>query len=310
MATYEPRLDWLKEQLLSLNAQNYPTLRLYIRDDASRAVPLEKIRALAETCITRFPFTIAQNTENLGSNRTFEFLTKEADGGYFAYCDQDDIWLPEKLSVLQESLEQSGSKLICSDMYVIDGDGKQIADNIHKARHTVTLLAGDGLADGLLFHNFVTGCTTLIRAEDAKAALPFCPYYVHDQHLAIWCADRGRIESLKKPLIRYRIHDENQTAQLIGVHDKSSYEDMRITLTRNRLEWLRDHMQMSEDLRKTVETGIVWTKARQQNWNRRGGRGTVWKYRKYSMVPALFELTCNWLPESVFKKLIDFGKRI
>lgn len=35
MAVYEPRLDWLREQLDSLNAQTYPNLRLYVRDDCS-----------------------------------------------------------------------------------------------------------------------------------------------------------------------------------------------------------------------------------------------------------------------------------
>ena len=28
MAVYEPRMDWLREQLMSLNDQTYPNLRL------------------------------------------------------------------------------------------------------------------------------------------------------------------------------------------------------------------------------------------------------------------------------------------
>ena len=36
------------------------------------------------------------------------------------YCDQDDVWLPEKLTVLQEELERTSALLVCSDMVIID----------------------------------------------------------------------------------------------------------------------------------------------------------------------------------------------
>ena len=100
MAVYEPRMDWLREQLVSLNEQTYPNLRLYIRDDGSSAVSYEQMRSCVQECITRFSYTIARNEKNVGSNSTFELLTGEAEGDLFAYCDQDDVWLPEKLTVL------------------------------------------------------------------------------------------------------------------------------------------------------------------------------------------------------------------
>ena len=51
MAVYEPRMDWLREQLLSLNAQTYPNLMLYIRDDCSPTVPFEEIQSCVQDCI-------------------------------------------------------------------------------------------------------------------------------------------------------------------------------------------------------------------------------------------------------------------
>ena len=68
----------------------------------------------------------------LGSNRTFERLTEEAEGEYFAYCDQDDVWLPEKLAVLQEALEREKALLVCSDMYIIDGGGAGGCGQYHR----------------------------------------------------------------------------------------------------------------------------------------------------------------------------------
>ena len=55
MAVYEPRMDWLREQLLSLNAQTYPNLMLYIRDDCSPTVPFEEIQSCVQDCIRAFP---------------------------------------------------------------------------------------------------------------------------------------------------------------------------------------------------------------------------------------------------------------
>ena len=310
MATYEPRLDWLKEQLISLNSQNYPNLKLYIRDDSSRTTSLEAIRSLIKECITKIPFELKQNETNLGSNTTFEMLTREADGSYFAYCDQDDVWMPEKLSILKDELDRNKAKLVCSDMHVIDENGKLIADSISKVHRRIKLQSGEGLAERLLFHNFVAGCTILIRAEDAKAAVPFCPYYVHDQYLAIWCAEKGWITSLTRPLICYRIHSSNQTEQLSGVYDKKSYEEMRIRLPLQRLQWLNENMTMNRQLQITVKEGILWANARIQNWNRMGGRSTVWQFRKFSLIPSVFELVFNWLPEGIFKIFIAIGKRI
>ena len=95
------------------------------------------------------------------------------------------IVLPEKLKILKNEIEQTGALLVCSDMYVIDGKGHQTADSITKVRRHHVFLSGTGLADKLLFRNFVTGCTMLMRTNIAKAAISFCPYMVHDHYLAL-----------------------------------------------------------------------------------------------------------------------------
>ena len=223
MAVYEPRLDWLREQLESLEKQSYPNLRLYVRDDCSSAVRFQETERLVKECIRSFPCEIRRNEENLGSNGTFERLTREAEGEYFAYCDQDDVWLPEKLTVLQEELEQSGALLVCSDMLIIDAEGRRVADSITKVRRRHRFRSGEGLAESLLISNFVTGCTMLVRSETAKEAVPFCPYMVHDHYIALWCAERGAVRSLQKPLLCYRVHNSNQTSLMAGVTDKASY---------------------------------------------------------------------------------------
>ena len=309
MAVYEPQLDWLREQLESLEKQTYPNLKLYVRDDCSETVSFEEIERCIKEYIHSFPYEIQRNEANLGSNRTFERLTEEAEGTYFAYCDQDDVWLPEKLAVLQEELERTDALLVCSDMYIIDGDGKQTADSIIKVRRHHVFRSGDGLSHRLLFHNFVTGCTALVKSMEAKAAIPFCPYMVHDHYLALWCAERGAVRSVQRPLIHYRIHDRNQTLLLAGVHDKASYGTVRIHGMLERLAWLRRHFPCGEALDVEIEQSLLWAHARENNWLRRGGKREVWKYRRYSLLPSLFELITVNMPECIFQVCLWAAKR-
>ena len=300
MAVYEPRLDWLREQLLSLNSQTYSNLILYIRDDCSPTVPLKKIQTLVKKCITKFPFNISRNEKNLGSNLTFQNLTEEANGDLFAYCDQDDIWLPHKLTTLENELEKAQAIMSCSDMFVIDGNGKIIADSISKIRRHHIFRSGNHLASSLLISNFVTGCTMLVSAKIAKQAIPFCPFMVHDHYLALFCAIKGNIQSVMQPLIYYRIHGGNQTGIMVGVIDKKTYQIKRIQLLFERLKWLKIHLDCDNELQKNIEDAIFWTNARLFYWNTGRGILQMWKYRKFGKSVTLFEILFSRLPEKLF----------
>lgn len=309
MAAYEPRLDWLREQLESLEAQTYPNLRLYIRDDCSPTVPFEEIEDCVRACIRSFPYQICRNEKNLGSNLTFERLTQEAEGECFAYCDQDDVWLPEKLAVLREEMEQTGALLACSDMFIIDGEGRRVADSITKVRRHHKFRSGSGLAEGLLISNFVTGCTMLVESSAAKAAVPFCPYMVHDHYIALYCAAGGEVRSITRPLIHYRVHGGNQTGLMAGVEDRKSYQKVRIDLPLKKLRWLLEHFPYREELSGPIEQRVLWMEARQRNWNGGPGKKTVWKYRSFSPLSSLFEVTARWMPERLFRLAVWAAKR-
>lgn len=309
MAVYEPRLDWLREQLESLEGQTYPNLRLYVRDDCSPTVPFEEIAGLVGECIRSFPYEICRNEKNLGSNLTFQRLTEEAEGEYFAYCDQDDVWLPEKLTVLQEEMEKSGALLVCSDMYIIDGAGKQVADSITKVRRRHRFRSGEGLTEGLLISNFVTGCTMLVKNDMTKMAVPFCPFMVHDHYIALCCSARGQIRSVMRPLIRYRIHGDNQSGVMAGVKDKATYGEIRIDAQVKRFQWLAENFPYREEWSGEVHRRLEWLLARQSNWRKRNERKTVWKYRRFSPLASMFELAAVYFPERLFLFFVGLKKK-
>lgn len=310
MAVYEPNLQWFREQLDSLEAQTYPNLELLVIDDCSPTVPFETVQQYIAESIRSFPYQVQRNEKNLGSNGTFEKLTQQARGKYIAYCDQDDVWLPEKLEILQKTIEQTGAKLVCSDMYIIDGQGKQAANSITKVRRHHVFHSGDNLAEGLLFRNFVTGCTILMPTEIARQAIPFCPYMVHDHYLALYAALHGAIQSVMEPLIRYRIHGNNQTGLLAGITDKQSYGYHRIDLGLRKLEWLNQNLKMSEEVQRIVQEGLLWMDARKKySEGDRHMLKVMWKYRGFSPFPTIFEIVMGLLPERFFMFFIHQAQR-
>lgn len=310
MAVYEPRMDWLREQLLSLNAQTYPNLRLYICDDCSPTVSYEEIQSCVQDCISAFPYSIERNAQNLGSNGTFERLTREAEGVFFAYCDQDDVWLPEKLAILQETIERERAELVCSDMYIINSEGKQVADSITKVRRRHKFSSGSNLSKKLVFHNWVTGCTMIVHAKTAKELVPFCPYMIHDQYIALMCAEKGKIFCVTDPLIRYRIHGGNQTGVLIKVNNKFDYLQIRILDMRKRLEWLMSEDKVySPELQETLTNGLEWVRAREVWMKERRGGKVMWEFRKYGPRSVLLEFVAPLLSEKAFMKIINLAQR-
>ena len=305
MAVYEPRMDWLREQLESLNAQTYPNLELIVCDDCSPSIPYEDINKVVAKCITDFPYEISRNEMNLGSNATFELLTKKANGEYIAYCDQDDIWLPEKLEILYREITEKHALLVCSDMFVIDEEGNQYADSITKVRKHHIFYNGEGLASKLIYRNFVTGCTMLINVDQAKSALPFPDSLIHDHWLAYWCAIHGKIISLTRSLIYYRIHGNNQTDVLCGIKTKKDYMHLRVEIFYKRV--------IDMDKRATIlDIGCAkdWATARYRYWNHeKGALGTFWVLRKHNKLTTYFEIIAIYLPEPIFMVVIQMIRK-
>ncbi len=295
MAVYEPRLDWLTEQLLSLNAQTYPRLRLYVRDDCSPAVSFEAVRTIVEQTITAFPFTIARNERNLGSTGTFQRLTVEAEGDYFAYCDQDDIWLPEKLSVSEAQIGSAG--LICGDVIPVDAEGRRLADSITKLRPRIIFQEGAGLGGSLIYRNFVIGCTMLIRSAIAKAAVPFAQSMVHDHYLAWFCAQENEIAVAKQPLLYYRLHAGNQTGVLTNIETKQDYLRFHLGEFLSRISDLSER-SVGEELNQAA----AWAQARCDNAaKKRGAVRRLWAMRRLDTATSLFEIMGLRLPEPLFR---------
>lgn len=307
LAVYKPNETWLIEQLISLNEQTYSNVELFVYDDCPD-FPVSK--EFFDKYITNFKYTLIRGMKNQGSNKAFEELTKMANGELFAYCDQDDVWEKEKLSIMVDRFKEKDVTLVCSDLLIIDENDKKIADSITEIRKRIVYKSGYNLAKELLMTNFVTGCAMMVRKDIAKKAIPFEETLIHDQWIAIVSAINGKIEFVNKPLVRYRQHSFNQTGILKDICDKKSYYNKRIDEFIWRYKSLQQRLNYSK-VNECISNCVIWMDARRNYFQKPNIRDlkVMIKYREFHRISILIETVLPFLPEWIFKYIINLAKK-
>ena len=127
---------YLQEQLDSLASQTRLPDELVVCDDFSTDKTIEILEAFAKTA----PFSVQlfQNEQNLGFNRNFENASLKCIMDVIFFCDQDDIWEPEKIQSYMELFESDAQT------------GFVISDSKINNESMVSLL----ISSGLLAKNF------------------------------------------------------------------------------------------------------------------------------------------------------------
>ena len=211
LATYNGE-KYLSQMLDSLLAQTRPADFIVAVDDGST----DNTASILESYKDRLPLQIARFPHNQGHRAAFAKSLELAqpqldDNDMIALADQDDIWLPQKLQILEETLQQTDANLVFGDAQVIDGKGKIIGESWRQISSVPENLSLRAILTG---YTNVTGCMTIFRAKLLKQILPIPEQVaVHDQWIT-FCAsieapnDKG-VKSISTPVIQYRIHGEN-----------------------------------------------------------------------------------------------------
>lgn len=307
MAVYKPNEKWLIEQLVSLNEQIYNNLELLVYDDCPN-FPVQE--DYFKKYITNFNYTLIRGTENQGSNKAFEELTKNADGEFFAYCDQDDIWEKEKISVMMKKFIEDDVTLVYSDLLIIDEKSMTIANSLTDIRKRIVYKSGYNLAEELLMTNFVTGCALVVKKNIAKKSIPFEETLIHDQWIAIMAALNGKIEFINKPLVKYRRHGNNQTGILKDIYDKKTYYNKRIDEFIYRYKSLETRLNYDE-VKAPISNSLMWLNARKNYFFNPSIKDLkiMHKYRNFHKISIMIELILPFMPEVIFRYIIKLAKK-
>jgi glycosyltransferase involved in cell wall biosynthesis len=210
---------FLREQLDSVAAQTRPPDELLVSDDRST----DGTRRLVESFAAAAPFPVRLhvNDVNLGAARNFGHAVELCSGDVIALCDQDDVWLPEKLRRYEEVFESGADVgLVFGDALIVGEDlsptGRRLWDWTFTPAVRRELRRDAFLA--LLRRNVVTGATVAFRARFKPLALPIPAdlNMIHDAWIALVVAAVSRVVPLPGPLVKYRQHEGQQLGVSAG----------------------------------------------------------------------------------------------
>lgn len=227
LATYNPNLEYLEKQIQSIKEQDFNNWICHIFDDCSQLEYQLSIRSI----IADDPRFICHfYDQNLNHYYNFErglkYCHKDKTITAIALADQDDIWYPQKLSLLIEQLRSQQAILVHSDLEMIDHNDRTINHSTwdFEGRNPEQLSI-----DLLLLRNVVTGCSLLFCSSILPDILPFPPQaeinWYHDWWIALVSAQKGKIIHLHQPLVKYRIHTNNSVGvtKNIGKFDRELF---------------------------------------------------------------------------------------
>ena len=213
--------DYLAEQLDSLLKQTYTNFIIIIRDDGSTDGTENIISSYVLKNHGKI-FKLSGIRSNLGASSSFSMLINYAvkekntlgiSRLYVMLCDQDDIWIEEKLEIQISEMLYAEQKspdspiLIHSDLKVVDQCKSLIAESFIKYQG---LEIKRNKFTNLVISNLVTGCTTLFNEELAQMALPVPDGAImHDWWLALTASAFGQVIFIDTPLVEYRQHANN-----------------------------------------------------------------------------------------------------
>jgi glycosyltransferase involved in cell wall biosynthesis len=202
---------YLAPQLESLAGQSTLPAELVISDDRSNDRTVEIARDFATRA--PFPVRIFCNERQLGFRDNFMRAVEHCGSDLIAFCDQDDVWEPEKIAVMARLFDDSDMMLAFHNATLINAEGRPI-DLLYNGSDGVVTSAPLTRHPWLV----VPGFTQMFRRDLTRfSSLHSASRDVdwpgerlaHDRWFYFLASVLGRIAFVRKPLVRYRQHGDN-----------------------------------------------------------------------------------------------------
>ncbi len=212
MANYNGQ-KFIREQLDSLAAQQHLPSELIITDDASS----DKTVVIAEQFAKAAPFTVHvyRYDNRVGYRANFMRAARLCTSDVIAFCDQDDIWSPQKLALCIEPLRDPAVLLAYHNAKVVTEAGERLGSLDHLASAPTTpplsLCPIRNLPSTLgftqVFRRSILEFSDLweMSLDHSDLTAPMA----HDQWVFFIASVFGSIVYIDKALASYRQHDSN-----------------------------------------------------------------------------------------------------
>jgi glycosyltransferase involved in cell wall biosynthesis len=179
---------------------------LIVTDDGSTDKTIGIIEGFADQL--GFPVRIVKNDVRLGYGRNFLKAASLCQSKYVAFCDQDDIWHSDKMSLINEVALQNDCDLIVHGGKVVDASLIELGESFPKvaegvielSRYSKMFFPGYAMT---VKRDFLTriGYESRIVGEGQS--------FEHDLWICESILQGGTCYGIQKPLVSYRQHDSN-----------------------------------------------------------------------------------------------------
>ncbi len=192
---------YLEEQLDSLVKQENADIDILVRDDGSTDTTCKILDKWQDKGLLKW-----YTGNNKGFAMSFMDLVQNSeDYDYYAFCDQDDIWFPNKLKMAIKHLSsmQSPVRLYCSNtFYYKNGENFGLIKKSVPKYNIYTCLV----------QNIATGCTIVFNQSLKDIMLSKMPEYIiaHDFWAYQTAVIFGEVYYDENAYMYYRQHDNNQ----------------------------------------------------------------------------------------------------
>lgn len=201
---------YLQEQLNSLYTQTRVPDEVFVSDDGSEDSTVDILKEFQH----KYGLKYCINDHSIGVNMNFEHAIRSCSGDYIMICDQDDIWLPEKIEKTynkMKEIEEDKPSVVSSQHWIINGNGEIISKKTNIKKDSLAC------ADTLLMPAGTSqGCSLMINKKllDNLKSFPKTEDCMYDSYISFICASIGLKYNMSNPLMLYRHHDNNVLARI------------------------------------------------------------------------------------------------
>lgn len=203
MATYNGE-QFIRQQLDSLANQSLLPVELVVTDDCSTDTTLQILEEFSKT--SPFPVRVHRNLSRLGYRENFLKAASLCTGELIAFCDQDDVWLLEKLATMEPIFDNEDVLLAVHDGYLVDAAlANKTAFRHPDFRVPFAVLFGFAL----VFRKTLVSLSAAVPRPRDDHDLSGRELLAHDQWIVFLASSLGDCRQVRKSLVMYRQHGNN-----------------------------------------------------------------------------------------------------
>ena len=247
-------IRYIRQQLESICSQSLAPDLICVSDDGSNDGTKEFLLKFSEH--SKVPMVLIFNDRRLGVIENFMQAFSRCDTDYIAYCDQDDVWLPERIASCMSVVDDRNAALVFHRSEIVDSDlhplGRfepfNVGKGIYRFPHFPDGLWGFG--HQMIFSKQVFSMMKRIKECKAEELAPVASCF--DISLLVAAGMVGDIYFIDRALLRFRRH-----ADSVSTAGKSQSSQTSLARTDLRKERVATTARIIETLLREIGRGSL-----------------------------------------------------